>query len=850
MQPSTRIARSLLLLALLSGLYAGLVGPKMLFVSAAPLEAASPGDVVISEFRTRGPAGASDEFIELFNPKGAPISIGGWEIRVLTGTGNEAVRATIPDGFVLDPGRHYLVAISSGGGYSGSFVLSYTTGIVDDGGIAVFDDNGVKIDSVGMNIASIYNENTFLSPLTGSANQSYERKLGGIGGSCIDANDNATDFQLITSDPQILSSLPIYCAGVITFTPTDTPVPTLTFTPTSTATPFSPLSLVINEVGWSGTKYSSSDEWIELYNPSSTQNVSLNGWRLFSDDGNLDITLSGTINAGQYFVIARYSTIFSDVTVDLAYSSSMGAWSSLNNSGTILTLLDPIGAPVDSANADGGSWPAGSASPNYASMERIGPTILPDGPTAWATFADATYVAHDRAAPTPNPVWGTPGHANWTAATVTVTSVPTSSPTRTATITSTPTVTRTATPVTACISSLQVAINEVGWAGTGASSDDEWIELCNPGTTAIDLSGWQLKGNAPDSSPDPVIKLTGTIPPGGYYLLERTDETTVSNITADQIYTGDLVDAGEILILYNSAGDRVDTANIDGGSWPAGSATNQRSMERRSSTLDSPTSWVTFFGTSSYQNGKDAKGNAINGTPKARNWTTIITPTSTAVSPTRVRTATPKPVGRPIINEYLPRPGFDWNQDGAIDVFDEFIEITNVGPVDISISGWKLDDEAGIGSSPFTLPDVTLKPGQHLLFYGSETNILLSDGGDTVRLLNSNGQVWDAHTYSIVKETDKSVCRLPDGYGSWFEDCLPTPNMVNSREGEVPAMPPGNGLQPAICNLPDTLPADFLVAECHGYGANMWRSMYWDEKGWQGDNFVPENTSKWPSFVE
>jgi hypothetical protein len=26
--------------------------------------------------------------------------------------------------------------------------------------------------------------------------------------------------------------------------------------------------------------------------------------------------------------------------------------------------------------------------------------------------------------------------------------------------------------------------------------------------------------------------------------------------------------------------------------------------------------------------------------------------------------------------------------------------------------------------------------------------------------------------------------------------------------------------------------------------------MYWDEEGWQGDQFVPENTSKWNSFVE
>jgi hypothetical protein len=30
----------------------------------------------------------------------------------------------------------------------------------------------------------------------------------------------------------------------------------------------------------------------------------------------------------------------------------------------------------------------------------------------------------------------------------------------------------------------------------------------------------------------------------------------------------------------------------------------------------------------------------------------------------------------------------------------------------------------------------------------------------------------------------------------------------------------------------------------------MWSSMFWDEEGWQGDRFVPENTSKWNSFVE
>lgn len=389
-----------------------------------------------------------------------------------------------------------------------------------------------------------------------------------------------------------------------------------------------------------------------------------------------------------------------------------------------------------------------------------------------------------------------------------------------------------------------IIINEVAWAGTGSSAalrDDQWIELYNPSSTSINITGWTLKSTSGSLN----VTLSGTIAAGGYFLLERDDNSTVSDISGDQIYNGILALTGEVLTLRDGSANFIDTANGNGGSWPKGNSSTFGTMERVGTTTESDSTWITNTGTK--KNGKNASGTALLGTPRSKN-SSAGTATATPI-PTRTPTAIPV-FGRPIINEFLPRPGFDWNQDGTVDVFDEFIEIKNIGPVDINISGWKLDDEANLGSSPFTLPSVVLKPGERVVFYGLETNILQSDGGDTIRLLNPSGKVYDSYTYKIAKTADASICRLPDGNGSWYEDCVPTPNLINSRDGKVPAMPPGADDGSPLCNLPDTLHPAFFFAECRGYGANIWSAYYWDHGGWENDFFVPENRSKQDSFVE
>ncbi len=428
-----------------------------------------------------------------------------------------------------------------------------------------------------------------------------------------------------------------------------------------------------------------------------------------------------------------------------------------------------------------------------------------------------------------------------------------------------------------------VLINEVAWAGTSLQyAGDEWIELYNMNANdPISLNGWKLQVDNGTTIIDLAsFDSSDTIPAGGFFLLARSTTTTnpctgsdtdyqnvFQNVIEDKCFSVRLVDnftSGQHLRLLDSSNNSIDEANFDRGNWPAGSASPSfASMERKGKISDSNSgaAWGTFAGTPFAINRNGLT--TVRGTPKRVNWITTVLPTSTpppaapTKKPTPYRSPTPVVVivGRPIINEFLARPGFDWNQDGKINVFDEFIEIKNAGAVAISLSGFRLDDEAGLGSEPFTLSNIILQPGERIVYYGLESNILLGDGGDTVRLIHPNGEVYDSYTYPVAKNKDQSICRMPDsnsnefGFGEWKTDCIPTPNLANTREGKVPSAPVET-FEPAVCNLPDTLPADFLFAECGGYGSNIWSTFYWDQPGWQGELYVPDNLSKWESFIK
>lgn len=134
--------------------------------------------------------------------------------------------------------------------------------------------------------------------------------------------------------------------------------------------------------------------------------------------------------------------------------------------------------------------------------------------------------------------------------------------------------------------SADVVVNEIAWMGTATNVNDEWIELYNSGTTDVVLDGWTLI--ATDGTP--TINISGTVNSGGYFLLERTDDTTVPAITAGVIYTGALSNEGESLSLKDNTETVHDTVSMTSG-WTAGNSTTKETMQR------SGGSWITANGT-------------------------------------------------------------------------------------------------------------------------------------------------------------------------------------------------------------------------------------------------------------
>jgi uncharacterized repeat protein (TIGR01451 family) len=178
-----------------------------------------PGDLLISEFRFRGPNGAGDEYVELYNNTDSLVQVSasgnsaGW---ALVGS-DGAVRLVIPAGTLIPARGHYLIvnsggyslgAYPAGAGSTATGDASYTDDIPDGGGVVLYRtsdpamfDASHALDAVGFGSASApYREGSGLaSPVAGNVEHAFVRRLRLDTGRPQDTNDNAADFVLVAT---------------------------------------------------------------------------------------------------------------------------------------------------------------------------------------------------------------------------------------------------------------------------------------------------------------------------------------------------------------------------------------------------------------------------------------------------------------------------------------------------------------------------------------------------------------------------------------------------------------------------------------------------------------------------
>ena len=227
---ATKISRlhvaSFLLLSLL------IVTPLIVFVVNVTGQTGSA--LLISEFRVRGPNGANDEFIEIYNNSNSAHVVAssdgssGYAVAASDGI----TRCVIPNGTVLPARGHFLCANTvgyslasypAGNGTTATADAAFTTNINDNAGIALFStsnpanfNTGTRFDAVGSTSEpnALYKEGAGYPALVPfSIDYSFYRSycpvtsagadpVCAFGGSGIpqDTNDNALDFVFVDTN--------------------------------------------------------------------------------------------------------------------------------------------------------------------------------------------------------------------------------------------------------------------------------------------------------------------------------------------------------------------------------------------------------------------------------------------------------------------------------------------------------------------------------------------------------------------------------------------------------------------------------------------------------------------------
>lgn len=529
-------------------------------------------------------------------------------------------------------------------------------------------------------------------------------------------------------------------------------------------------TVVVSEIAWMGTKASSRDEWLELYNNSDLP-IDLTGWILKTSDDGLNIKLQDFIPVKSFYLIERNDDeVIKDVKADLIASFGNG----LSNDGEKLELYDSVGQLVDFVDASGG-WPQGKASSDYKTMEKINLAGFADAAN-WKTNDGVIINGVDAE---DNSIQGTP---------VGSTNTPIS-------FNSNESLTSNNDSYT------DVFISEILPNPQGSDKESEFIEFYNKNSEPIDLKDWSLED---ESKSQYKIKNKDfnfiIIPANGYFVIYRKQSNiALNNSNGDSLKLfnpqGDLIDS----VIYKDKADEQKSFNRDFSDvsptppkWEWSSTLTPGAINIITSLNQSPQANFSFsqdgvkfiFDASdsfdpennplaySWDFGDGEKGVSEiieHKYSKAGKYTIVLEVSDGANTSNESRLIIFEDAERDIsysdgiiINEFFPNPV-------GSDLVNEWIELYNKGNQEVDLEGWQIGDLAK-NDKPYVIPQgVKIPPGVFLVLKREQTGIAINNNGDGIKLFQPNQNIIDSVVFNEKAPEGLTFNRKPDGSWGWSE---------------------------------------------------------------------------------
>lgn len=150
------------------------------------------GEVIVTEFRSSGPAGSGDSYVELLNT-GPAVPLAGIKVSSTSGS-----VSTLPvNAGVLGTRRSYLL---TGSTFSlGNIATSDFATTLGTGGIEVTAPDSALTQTDAVGPATGFHLGAGLAAMSGAPTEQYAWVRTEVGGAATDTRDNAADFQLVST---------------------------------------------------------------------------------------------------------------------------------------------------------------------------------------------------------------------------------------------------------------------------------------------------------------------------------------------------------------------------------------------------------------------------------------------------------------------------------------------------------------------------------------------------------------------------------------------------------------------------------------------------------------------------